>query len=323
MGQLITGSFGATSSRFAGMAVENDLAAGVGASYAIVKYKGGKWSTTFRGKQDFVMRPDGDGPASSIEVVILRASKVKSKLYYEGYEDGANKPPICFSSNGVSPDPRAQTKQANACAICPKNVSGSRIDENGQARGKACRDNKRVALVPLGDLHNESLGGPMLLRIPAASLNDFATYGNALTAEGFQYFAVATKISFDIEQSYPKMVFQGTRPLTDAEADVVIAHLNNKDQLDRIIAEDTGDFAPAPAGVALLQQPGAPSAKFANVQTEEVAEAEEKPAPKVTKAKVTPKAKVVEAPAEEEPPFATEEGPTGLDDLDAELEAML
>jgi hypothetical protein len=205
-------------------------------------------------------------------------------------------------------------------------VSGSRIDENGQARGKACRDNKRAAVVPLGDLWNESLGGPMLLRIPAASLNDFATYGNALTSQGLQYFAVATKISFDPEQAYPKFVFQGTRVLTDEEADIVIQHLNNKEQLDRIIAEDTSDLgAAAPAGVALLQQPGTPSARFAAVQEEKEEEAPA-PAPKAAAPKTAkPKTQVKAAPVIEAPVVedTDETASTGNDDLDDQLDALL
>ena len=201
MNNIIPANFGRASSKFAGMAIPNDAAAGIESGYAVMKYKGKVWATEYRGEHKPLMRPDGDGPANSIEVVVIAASPVKSKLYYKGYNDGASDRPICFSSNGVTPDQRSQQMQARACAVCPQNQRGSRIDENGQARGTACRDNKRIAIVPLGDLENETLGGPMLLRIPAASLNDFAQFTTKLEHLGLPYVAVGVKISFDPQQA--------------------------------------------------------------------------------------------------------------------------
>jgi len=61
----------------------------------------------------------------------------------------------------------------------------------------------------------------MLLRAPAASLKDLKAYADLLNQHGFPYFAVATKISFDVKESFPKFVFAATRPLTDDEAKVV------------------------------------------------------------------------------------------------------
>jgi len=47
----------------------------------------------------------------------------------------------------------------------------------------------------------------MLLRVPAASLGNLVTYDDRLKKAGVAYFGVATKVSFDTDAAYPKLVF--------------------------------------------------------------------------------------------------------------------
>jgi len=303
MSNVIPANFGKASSKFAGVAIPNEAAAGIEGGYAVMKYKGKVWAVEYRGENKPIMRPDGDGPANSIEVVIISASPVKSKIYYPNYNDGASDRPLCYSTNGVTPDPRAQTTQANACAICPQNQAGSKVDETGQARGKACRDNKRIAIVPLADMQNELYGGPMLLRIPAASLNDFAMFTRKLEQIALPYCAVGVKISFDPSQAYPKFVFQAIRTLDDEEADVVLA-LRDDPQVKRIVSEEPPvqdeSFADFAANL------GKPPAKLSEL-------AAPKPAAKAT----------LKAVAKAEPEqVEIEEQDTGTS-LDDELDALL
>jgi hypothetical protein len=130
-------------------------------------------------------------------VVLLAASQNVSKVWYEdGYVEGSTNSPDCFAPNGVTPDASSKKKQSNTCASCPQNVWGSRITPAGK-KGKACQDSKRVAVSPLGDIRNEAFGGPMMLRVPAASLSDFGAYGDGLDGQGYKYFTVGTKMSFD------------------------------------------------------------------------------------------------------------------------------
>jgi len=314
MNNIIPANFGRASSKFANVQINNDAAAGIESGYAVMKYKGKVWAMEYRGEHKPIMRPDGDGPANSIEVVIVAASPVKSKLYYKGYNDGANDKPICFSSNGVTPDQRSQQMQAKACAVCPQNQRGSRVDENGQARGTACRDNKRVAVVPLSDLQNEVYGGPMLLRIPAASLNDFAQFTTKLEHMGMPYCSVGVKIAFDPEQAYPKFLFSGVRTLTDDEADIIL-ELRDSPQVKRIISEDSGS-APVTPQVTHddgLSKLAAPSAKFEQASAPA-------PAPAPAAKKAAPKKAA--APAPVEAPVEDEEQTTGTS-LDDELDALL
>lgn len=258
MNALVPQNFGAVSAKFAAVPVENDLSAGVQAGFGIIGYKGKVWSTRYRGDEKQLMRPDGDGPRNSIEVVILKASGHVSKIWYEhGYVEGSTAAPDCYSTNGVTPDVGSKKKQANACASCPMNQWGSRITPAGK-QGKACSDSKRMAIVPLDNLHNEILGGPMLLRVPAASLRELASYGEKMQALGYPYYAIGTRIGFDAAEAYPKFTFGAIRPLSDAEADVVLA-MRNERQVTTILAEGSEVAQPpaqaAPALNQVFEQP--------------------------------------------------------------------
>ncbi len=259
MNALVPQNFGAVSAKFAAVPVENDLSAGVQAGFGIIGYKGKVWSTRYRGTDTPLMRPDGDGPRNSIEVVILKSSQHVSKIYYkDGYVEGSSASPDCYSTNGVTPDMGSKLKQSTNCASCPMNQWGARITPQGK-QGKACSDSKRLAVVPLDNLHNEIQGGPMLLRVPAASLRDLASYGEKMQALGYPYYAIGTRIAFDPAEAYPKFTFGAIRPLSDAEADVVLA-LRNERQVGVILAEGSENSQPPaalPAPAQVFEQPPA------------------------------------------------------------------
>lgn len=225
---------GALSTKFQGAPVES-LGEGIRGGFAILGYRGKVWSIKYQGNEKPLMRDDGDGPRASVEVVIVKAATNIAKIFYEsGFVDGSTAPPDCWSTNGVTPDAGASKKQSNTCAGCPKNAWGSKVTEAGK-QTKACSDSKRLAIVPLNDLANEIFGGPMLLRCPAASLKDLKMYGDQLQGYGFPYFAVATRISFDVQEAFPKFVFTALRPLTDEEADVVL-DLRDDPRVDNILS---------------------------------------------------------------------------------------
>ena len=324
----IPAGFGPVSSVFAGRPVENDLSAGVQTGFAIVGYRGKVWSLRYRGDERQLMRDDGDGPRNSIEVVILKAASVVSKVWYkDGFTEGSNAAPDCFSTNGLTPDAQSRNKQCNTCAACPMNAWGSRVTPAGKA-GKACSDSKRAAVVPLGDIRNEVYGGPMLLRVPAASLNELAQFGNKLASLGYPYYGVGVRISFDAAEAYPKFQFGAIRPLSDEEARAVI-EMQNSGAVSRILAEGSEHAAPEQAPVsreaalqAVFEQPPAPAPAPAPVAAAPVAAAPVAAAPKrdYKKRPATP----TPAPAPE--PVITENAATGSsfdDELDSQLDALL
>ena len=251
MNALVPKNFGAVASVFANQKLENDLSAGVQTGFGLVGYKGKVWSIKYRGAQTALMRPDGDGPLNSIEVAIVKASSVISKIWYkDGYVEGSSEAPDCFSTNGVTPDLSAKARQSNACASCAMNAWGARTTTSGKA-GKACTDSKRLAVVPLQDLHNDVYGGPMLLRVPAASLNDLAQFGNKMQALGYPYSSIGIRIAFDAAEAFPKFQFSAIRALSEGEANIV-AELQQGESVGRVLAEasvHSQRAAPAPVSV--------------------------------------------------------------------------
>ncbi len=213
----------------------NDLSDGVSGGFGVMSFRSSRWRVKYQKEEHLVTNSEGD-PAASIDVVIIKANPRLAKNYYAtGYSEGSDAAPDCFSMDSIRPDAAAPQKQSTSCASCSKNVFGSRITPAGK-KAKACQDNRRLAIVPLNDLVNEIYGGPMLLRVPAASLADLASMGTKLKAQGFPYTAVAVRIGFDIDASFPKLTFKPFRPLTDAEAEVVATHLQSE-KVDRILAE--------------------------------------------------------------------------------------
>lgn len=207
----------------------DDLTAGVSAGFPFLSIKGKVFTVVRDDERTIVTNPDDpDSPASSIQVVLVKASKNVSKVYYDHeYEEGSQEKPTCTSVNGETPDADCQDKQAESCAVCPHNVWGS--GRNG--KGKACADVRRVAVAPSGQLND-----PMLLRVPPASLRPLAEYGTMLAKRGLPYNAVVTKIKFDPTESSPKLMLSPVGILSQedyqqvlevAESDVVASILGN------------------------------------------------------------------------------------------------
>lgn len=246
----------------------SELSGGIAPSFAVVSLRGKMWHIKHRGEEYTLYLPADPNngiPANTIgkpyiDVVIVKASPVISKNYYPGgYVQGSDAPPVCFSTDGSKPDVGSQQKQAEACQVCPHNQWGSRITPDGK-KGKACADLKRLAITPLGDLKNEGFGGPMLLRVPAGSLQAMDAFNRQLQAAGVPYAAIGTRISFDTTAEYPLLKFEGMRYLTADEAGIVL-ELQKSDVVGRILSEPVDASAAAqaqpaqPAQAPVVQQP--------------------------------------------------------------------
>lgn len=195
----------------------SDLTGGVSIGFPVLSIKGKVFHIKQGGESTLVENPQDPGqPATSLNVILLKANPHISKVYYEnGYEEGADTKPTCYSNNGVAPEDDSEEKQSARCATCPKNQWGSRITDNGK-KGKACSDSRRVAVAPAGEPENA-----MLLRVPAASLKPLMQYGKALTSRGVPYQAVITKLSFDHTVAHPLLKFAPAAALTEDIAEQV------------------------------------------------------------------------------------------------------
>jgi hypothetical protein len=199
------------------MAVDNgELSANVSSGFPVLSIKG-KTFTVRRGKKSTMLtRKDADGdqvPVNAIEVVLIKANRNFSKTYYaKGYVEGSDAKPDCFSNDGIAPDASVQNPQAKKCAVCPKNVWGAKVSDEGK-KLKACQDVRRVAVAALN-----ALDDPMLLRVPPASLKGLASYArDVLEPRKVSYNAVLTKVRFAPEASTPKLLFTPLQFLTEEQ----------------------------------------------------------------------------------------------------------
>jgi hypothetical protein len=228
--------------QFQGLVGGDDLSQGVSSGFPIMSIRGAKWRIVEGGEEKPIYIPGTTDLAPAVRVVLLRSNPAVSKTFYaDAFVEGSDAKPDCFSHDGVVPSPESQKPQATSCATCPQNIWGSKISPNG-SKIKACADVRRVAVLPIDDLDYT----PVLLRIPAASLGDLAQYGKQLKQRGIPYTAVVTKLSFDPDASYPKILFTFERVLEGDELTKVIGRMK-----DPVVDDVLGLSAPRGAVPAI------------------------------------------------------------------------
>lgn len=302
-------------------AANADLTGHAGAGFPSMSIKGKVFTLVRGGERQILMSPaDPDAPASSIEVVILKANPKNSKTYYaEAYVDGSDATPTCYSNDGIKPAADAAAPQCKTCAACPQNVWGSRTGENG-SKGKACQDNARVAIAS-----PDAINDPMLLRVPPASLKPLAEYGKALAKLNppIPYNAVITKLGFDHTQATPKLTFKAVSYVT-AEQYAQVQEQLEGDVVSEIIglsSSGSDEAFETPAGTP-------PAAAVESAPAPAPAKPAAKAAPKPA-AKAAPKAAPapmpepeVEATSPEVTAEAAAAGDALMDDIDAMLGSL-
>ena len=225
--------------------LNNDLTSHAGSGFPVISIKG-KVFTVVRDGERTVLTKEVDGekiPAPSIDVVLLKANKNTSKVFYlKGYQEGAeNVKPDCFSTDSVKPDASIENPQAKSCATCPHNEWGSKIGDNGATKGKACQDAVRMAVATADQLND-----PYLIRVPPASIRSLGEYGAMLKKRGVGYNAVVTKIGFDMESPSPKLTFKPVGFLDEAGY-LAAQETAQSDVVKNILGQGFTAAAPAPA----------------------------------------------------------------------------
>jgi len=272
-------------------ALNSDLTAHAGGGFPVISIKGKVFAVVRDGDREIQMNPkDPDSAATSLNVVLLKANKGTSKVFYlKGYDKDSSEgqKPDCYSNDGVEPAADAQNKQAKKCATCAHNQWGSRVSEKGATKGKACADAVRMAVAPAGQINDA-----MLLRVPPASIKALGEYGQMLAKRGVGYNMVVTKIGFDLQAESPKLTFSAVGLLDDdgfSEVQAIAASDVVSNILGASIATAITSEAPAEEEVEAPKPVAKPKAKPV---VEEAAE-EEAPKP-VAKPKAKP------APVEED-----------------------
>ncbi len=211
-----------------GVATNKNFADGVRDAFPMLSIKGKVFRIRMDGQETPLIDQQTRQVIPYLDVVLANASRMISKAFYiSGFSDDGNfLPPDCWSLDGIRPDPSVANKQNPTCVNCPKNAFGSapsRNPEEGKRGGKACSDARRIAVMmpgQLGDANKDPM--TFLMRVPATSLKSLKAYAQMLERQGWEPAACVTRLSFDYNEAYPKLVFNFVDGLDDAEFDQVL-----------------------------------------------------------------------------------------------------
>lgn len=203
----------------------------------------------------------GKAVPHELNVIIVDMLKNVSRSYYAAAYDPEGKPtlPDCWSNDGRTPDAKASNPQGASCAECPMNVDGS----GQKGRGKACRFQRRIAVLvegdPSGEVYQMSFAAKSLFGKGTGNVHPFESYCNYLRANGEAPDTVVTKVMYDLEADTLTLKFKAVRHLTQEEADLVDAAYADPDTQKYIqltVAEVDGVTAkPAPVAAKPVEAP--------------------------------------------------------------------
>lgn len=203
-----------------------------------LSYEGKTWTLIKDGNKTKLQGTNSDGdvvPISVMRMVILNYNPDRGRAYYPGvYNPAESKQPECWSADGKTPDPNSKNRQAATCQGCPMSVKGSKVQDGKEM--VACSSHRMIAIAPADGLTDD----PFRLKIAVTSDYDketvehgwfaFRQYADFLKSRGISHTAmVVTKVKFDPNTAYPKLLFSLDRLLSQAEvAQVKIALKNPK-----------------------------------------------------------------------------------------------
>jgi len=142
-----------------------------------------------------------------MDVVVVNGSRTVQKTWYAGeYNPDETSVPDCWSSDGERPDADVADPQSARCKECPQAIKGSA----GAGRA-ACRYSMRLAVV----LRNNVGGDIYQLILPQKSLfgqgdvdhMPFLQYAKYVAQSGYNLNMLATRLTFDTDSDFPKLVF--------------------------------------------------------------------------------------------------------------------
>jgi hypothetical protein len=251
-------------------ALSKSLSGGLGAGEAVprISIKGSRFRIVEDGTEAVLNQTE-------LDTVIVGANPRLSKNFYAKAWDADAEPtgPDCFSMDGVRPDPSIAEPQNDLCATCPKNAWGSKKGPAGQDL-KACADQKRLAVIAADDPQ-----GPVyLLQVTPAALKGLKIFQKELERRGIPPETVKTRITFDTDASFPKLVFK-FGGFVDAEMQEMIDPLFDSPEVRAVTAEyvETSETPSARKSIPdVTPEPEAPKRGFGGAK----AAPEPAPAPK-------------------------------------------
>jgi hypothetical protein len=177
----------------------------------------------------------GNAVRGEMNVIIINLLPSVSRVYYASkYDPNAEATlPNCWSNLGDAPEDNVPDAMHSNCADCDMNVKGS-----GQNGGKACRYQRRIAVLLEGD----TTGDVYQFNVPAKSIfgkgvgneHPFESYMKFLTANGESPDTVVTAIRYDDDADSMELLFSPVRQVTDQEFELV-QQAQNKRESDKYV----------------------------------------------------------------------------------------
>lgn len=268
--------------------VDTGVSAGLLATITLggnrIGLKGSRFRLVVNGKEEGVF------DENYLDVVIVGAFPATSRVYYaDSYNSDVKAAPSCYSADGIAPPDDVKNKQSDKCATCPMNVVGSKVYEGHKA--KACAYFQRLVVMLAGD----TSGNYYRLDVKAMGLfgdsrksehkYNLKDYTKFISARNVDVGKIVTRLSFDIDSSVPKLLFNANRFVTADEFEQVRQAIASEEvkamiavsmsTVDLSAETDAPDEAPAPQQAAAAPQ----AAKATPVAAKPAAPAVQRPKP--------------------------------------------
>lgn len=246
-----------------------------------LSYEGKVWTMSVNGEKTKLTKRNEDGeqePVSTMRVVILDFAKRRGRAYYEGaYDPSKPGSPLCWSEDGVKPHSAVQNPQCGTCEGCPMAVKGSKVTEQGKAV-TACSQHRMIVVVPANKLDFT----PMRMKLAITSDWDknspelekqgwfaFNNYTDFLRTKNIPHTAaVVTKMKFDPNAVYPKVLFSPDRWLEPEEV-AVVKPITKSEAVSSLLG---GTYTPAGVDGVKIAAPKAEAKKAAPVEDDDEVE---------------------------------------------------
>lgn len=184
----------------------------------------------------FVRVVNGDAAGkfnAPLRVVLVGVAQATAQrtFYIKAYDPNAEATaPDCWSNDGNKPDASIKNPQGKTCETCPQNVKGS-----GQGSTRACRFERRVAVVlpdevggnNHGDIYQLRLASKSIFGKGAGQLFPLNAYIDYVIANGEDIDGVVTELNFDEDDNqvvrFRAVDFVGSHPDLQNVVDEAVA----------------------------------------------------------------------------------------------------
>ena len=181
-------------------------------------------------------------PGNSMNVIIV--DHILENHIYEGrFDPDTPQSPICFAfgedEDDMEPHEKSESPQHESCKGCPFNEWGSA----DQGRGKACKNIRRLAVIPEDGLEDIESAELAMIKVPVTSVKGWAGYVRQIADTlGRPPLGVVTEVSLvpDSKTQF-KMNFKLVEKIDDGE--VIQALLAKRKQAETDLRTP---YAPTP-----------------------------------------------------------------------------